>query len=148
MRVQHNNTPEHLEQNAGVPEHPKQNACRDLNERHATPVPAFTPVGRRRVRRARRQGVLLARRILTRQGRRLAGSARHLCRTSPFRLQDALSAQRRRGLRLKRWGWLWGLVMISRRRTVVFPLPGPLSLNGVRIWIACAALAVWGLTRV
>ncbi|ELV2845741.1 hypothetical protein QNZ47_004563 [Enterobacter cloacae] len=73
---------------------------------------------------------------------------RVLCRAGRYGLRMRLPVMRRRARRLKRRAQWWGLVMISRRRTVVFPVLGSLSLNGVRLWMACAALVVWGLTRV
>lgn len=37
------------------------------------------------------------------------------------------------------------LVMLSRRRVVEFPLLGPMSLNGVRLWLLCLLLVIGGL---
>lgn len=39
------------------------------------------------------------------------------------------------------------LVMVSRRRVVVFPLPGPVDLNGARLWLLCFLLTLGVLIR-
>lgn len=136
----------------------QQQALHDPQEQHVPVLRIFTPVARRPVRRARRtsrwSGVCPQRSLRqvrvarVRLRRRLSGHVRRIDQAGRQRLQVRLPGIRRHARRLGRRIRWWGLVMISRRRTVVVPLLGPLSPNGLRIWIVCIALAVWGLTRV
>lgn len=114
-------------------EQQKQQEQNTPQERQKT---AFTP-----------PGTLSRMRHLTRRCERLCGGVQHLRQACLHWLRMRMPAWRRQARRLRRQGRWWGLVMISRRRTVVFPLMGPLNLNGVRLWVVCAVLALWGLVR-
>lgn len=98
----------------------------------------------RQDKRQRLMLLLTARwRLLNIRWRRLYATCRHVVGELASDLRGSLHGTRLR--RRLRW---WGLILISRRRIVVLPVLGPVSLMGVRLWVLCAGMALWGLVRV
>ena len=72
---------------------------------------------------------------------------RRQCRQAGTRLHANVTQWMYRHTRLRRRLRWCALVMVSRRRVVVFPLLGPVNLNGARLWLLCFLLTLGVLIR-